>query len=420
MYIKTIEIENLRCFKKAGMEFLYPECGSESEYDNINLILGDNGSGKSSVLKSVVLAVLGSVLSDSGFRPYYLVRSPNKAGRDEANVKATAVFDGDVEGEEEFRTGEFGTGIQRFGVENSFNHNQTALTVDGRQVHPKELRIGDTPGFFLCGYGAGRTAEVTANYDRASRIKGRSQRYQRVAGLFEEHFTLTPIAPWLMQISGGLTGTPHHHHDSFVQILNNLLLGTGIRWTRSIHSGEAEFQLTDDPEIKLPTDALSDGFRAYLSWIIDLLSQLTEVCPKDRQPDDISGVVLVDEVDLHLHPSWQRRLLPNLSRAFPKLQFIVTSHSPILAGTLPDENIHVVERTPEGPSIITKADKSYYGRAIDEILTGDYFELESVLPPELEAKKKAEDDQRAELARKVLSGGSQEDAQAYLRSLEHS
>jgi predicted ATPase len=414
MYIQSLHIKNFRCFENAAASFLHPLSKSPGGLNNINLILGDNGSGKSSVLKAIALSVLGSVLSDSGFRPYYLVRSKSKSGKERAIVKSEVRS---PRGQRIF----FQSVLEKYGVENSFDHSQTGMSENqksGKLDVPRELRDGESSLFFICGFGASRTAAQLENYDRSVRLKGRSQRYQRVASLFEEHFTLTPFAPWIMSFwTGRRDGIPHRHFDLIAGAIEKLLNGTGITWT-NIEEDEAEFSLNDDPGVKVPTDALSDGFRAYLSWVTDLLAQLAEVCPLDADPLKLPGVVLVDEVDLHLHPSWQRKLLHNLSLAFPALQFIVTSHSPILAGSLPPENIHVVDRTPDGPSVITRADKDYYGRAIDEILTGDYFELESVLPPELEAKRQKEDDARAELARQVLQTRSPEAAKAYLESLQ--
>jgi predicted ATP-binding protein involved in virulence len=62
----------------------------------------------------------------------------------------------------------------------------------------------------------------------------------------------------------------------------------------------------------------------------------------------MTGVVLVDDIDLHLHPSWQRTVVSKLASTLPRLQFIVTSHSPLVAGNLYAENIRVVSNEPDG------------------------------------------------------------------------
>src|SRR5262249_27342902 len=91
----------------------------------------------------------------------------------------------------------------------------------------------------------------------------------------------------------------------------------------------------------LPFRALSDGYRAYIAWVADLIYHLCQCTPVKNQMTDLTGLVLVDEVDLHLHPSWQREVLGRISGALPRLQFVCTTHSPIVAGTLKQGQVFV-------------------------------------------------------------------------------
>ena len=77
--------------------------------------------------------------------------------------------------------------------------------------------------------------------------------------------------------------------------------------------------------------ALSDGLK-LMAWVGDLVTRLSQAFPNAENPLEQEGIVLIDEIDIHLHPTWQRQILSQLRRTFPKIQFIVTTHSPLVAG----------------------------------------------------------------------------------------
>lgn len=93
---------------------------------------------------------------------------------------------------------------------------------------------------------------------------------------------------------------------------------------------------------------LSDGYKMVLALVLDLVSRILEanILVDGMTPETIlhsSGVVLIDEVDLHLHPRWQQQILVNLRQTFPNIQFIVTTHSPQVVSSVPAECVRIVE-----------------------------------------------------------------------------
>ncbi|WP_431051271.1 AAA family ATPase [Roseateles sp. L2-2] len=100
----------------------------------------------------------------------------------------------------------------------------------------------------------------------------------------------------------------------------------------------------------LPISLLSDGVRAMISLAADLALRCVRLNGflKERAPRESSGIVLIDEVDLHLHPAWQQQVMQSLRSAFPKLQFIVSSHSPQVLSTVKRESVRVVFKDTEG------------------------------------------------------------------------
>ena len=93
----------------------------------------------------------------------------------------------------------------------------------------------------------------------------------------------------------------------------------------------------------LPVRHLSDGERGVLAMVLDLTRRLAQANPNMQNPAaEAEAVVLIDEIELHLHPSWQRRIIGNLTETFPKCQFIATTHSPQVIGEVEHDRIQFI------------------------------------------------------------------------------
>jgi len=113
-------------------------------------------------------------------------------------------------------------------------------------------------------------------------------------------------------------------------------------------------------------DRLSDGEKCLLAMVGDLARRLAIANPNLDNPLGGSGIVLIDEIELHLHPQWQREIVPKLTGTFPNCQFIITTHSPQVISHLQPESIYILEPTAE--AIIVKRPQSSFGRNSDRIL----------------------------------------------------
>jgi predicted ATP-binding protein involved in virulence len=103
----------------------------------------------------------------------------------------------------------------------------------------------------------------------------------------------------------------------------------------------------------LSLDQLSDGYRTLLAIVMDLARRMAQANPHRENPLHTDAIVLIDEVDLHLHPRWQQTVLLDLQRVFPNTQFIVTTHSPQVLTTVHQDNILLLETGPEGITAYT-------------------------------------------------------------------
>lgn len=130
---------------------------------------------------------------------------------------------------------------------------------------------------------------------------------------------------------------------------SHLLAPSG--WGRLDWSFVSSCIVAEHPDTgELPVDRLSDGVRNTLGLVADLAHRCVRLNPHlgAEAPRRTSGVVLIDEVDMHLHPGWQQRVVPALREAFPLVQFIVSTHSPLVLSTVPRECIRVLDLGPDG------------------------------------------------------------------------
>jgi hypothetical protein len=135
-------------------------------------------------------------------------------------------------------------------------------------------------------------------------------------------------------------------------------------------------------------DELSLGYRTMIAWVVDLARRLFERYPESDNPLAEPAVCLVDEIDLHLHPKWQRKIIDFLSERFPNTQFVVTAHSPLVVQAAQDANVAVLRRkeNPDGDDyvVIDNDPARIRNWRIDQILTSDLFDLDSARPPQIE------------------------------------
>ena len=400
MYVRSLLIENLRCFQSAKVDLQFP--GREQEepppLPNVNLLLGNNGAGKTTVLKAISLAVLGHVLPGSGYVPYSLVRRERNGESGEAGVEASLVLHSQdlrfhdlerLETQSEIQ-------IQRIGDQEQLIIPVPVLSLsldDARSLAIWENLFDDkSPAFLLVGYGATRYVLGASQFEPLpSQSKRRRLRYQRVAGLFEDHLGLAPLPSWLPR----LAQEQRKRYEEISELLNELL----PQEARFLGKMENDEYLFEHCGVSVPLGAFSDGYRAYIGWVSDLLYNLSSSLPKGTLLRDARGVVLVDEIDLHLHPEWQREVIPTVARTLPNLQFVLTSHSPIVAGTLSHKNIFVLEMDKEGASTIRQLEEPIHGLNADQILLSSYFNLDTTRAPDAV-------DELGQLSKRAMAGDS--------------
>jgi len=128
---------------------------------------------------------------------------------------------------------------------------------------------------------------------------------------------------------------------------------------------------------EVPLSALSLGYQTTLAWILDLALRMFRNYPKSKTPLEKPAIVLIDEIDLHLHPLWQQTIMDDLSQLFPKVQFIATAHSPLMVQAGPVANLVVVQKDIHEAKI-ENAPHVVKSWRVDQILTSDLFGVRNV------------------------------------------
>lgn len=236
---------------------------------------------------------------------------------------------------------------------------------------------------FICfGYGASRRMSETSLSEKAED--------DPYASLFSDSVELLNAEEWLLQADyaaskpSSIQKRAAKRRDDIKDVLINLLPDVeDIRFAQL-----TEKQMKPGVEVKTPygwvsIKDLSLGYKTLIAWMVDLASRLFDRYPNSPNPLAEPAVVLVDEIDLHLHPKWQRNLMGFLSERFPNTQFIATAHSPLVVQAATDANIVLLRR--EGDHVIIDNDvKKIDGWRFDQVLTSDLFGLESARPPQLD------------------------------------
>lgn len=395
MYAKSLTIKDFKCIERAELRFQFPgrKGKGRSPLGNVNLILGNNGAGKSSVLRAIAISILAQVLPNSGFLPYRYVRRPPgtqallalEALLGNSELKFTKL----KKRHGVYETIELTARMLQTGRGNDRFANRRMPASEVLEVLYDDL----SPAFFLVGFGATRHPEAGVFSEGAAR-KARTLRYQRVASLFEDHLGLRPLQSWLPQLNS-------KRRNEVVARLNEVL-PANIRFTGKVDKDDGQFLFRLDGH-EIPFAALSDGYKTFIAWVGDLLGHLCDVSPSSRALNRVDGIVLVDEIDLHLHPSWQRQIVPALAKSFPRIQFVFTTHSPLVASNVHSENIFVAEAGDAGVARILQFDERVYGLDSEQLLLGSYFGLQTTRPPSFQDRagilfqKAAMGDQRAAL-----------------------
>jgi predicted ATPase len=359
VYVESLRLKDFRCFKKLELHF----DRQSSLKGRWTCIAGINGAGKSSVLQALGLGLLGYplALELGGGRLQRMRRLVDLVNRERAEVEVV------LRASEPYRLIRLQLEIDEGRIvapEPPFPSPPSLpswdkvrrLKVDtARDFPPSHPPSWDrVRQLVIAGYGA--TRNLSSRIDSGSENLSPDARH--LITLFDPLSQL-PDAEVLL----GRQSASRPFAELFQNVVRQVL-GPELRiagYVAGIRFSVADRDLVE--AIDLP-----DGFRSAAAWIADLCAFWCEKAPdlaKSANPADIHAIVLIDEIDLHLHPSLQRELVPRLRKALPKVQFIVTTHSPLVLANFDANEIIALDRDVDGS--VRELDRQILGFTSDEI-----------------------------------------------------
>lgn len=360
LFIKNLHIYHYRLFDDISLDF----------QKGINILIGDNGVGKTSILDAIACC-LHDILKAHKVTNKYIAKDDIRLGEEWARIDCT-FSDG--------RTDFFSTkGNHRGGTSDRLKQLlETYGTVNYSDINESNKMRGNS---FLttnrkvypviCYHSINKEEEKKEKQnsaDKDERIKGYS-------GCLNGRADIKTVYSWLKKASKS-------EKSIFSEIIQDFICKLDNRPFKIKINSDGQIMISfSGNEISL--SKYSSGFQTIMQLIIDLTYRIILLNPSHPDPRNTPGVVLIDEIDLHLHPNWQWKIMDTLGQLFPNIQFIVTTHSPMILSSCKECNLILLGYDSNTGQIYHDEENTteLYGQSVDDVLS--LHMVSSHIPEEL-------------------------------------
>lgn len=384
MYIEHLSISGLKLIRDLQLDFL-----RDGQPRRWTVLLGENGLCKTTILQAIAMASGGYVRAN---QMADIPSLPDKRGVEKAKIDAEFSFSRDFHASREY-PGLSPRPANPPRIKSWIEISAGYSTASGGSLYepvPSECNCADPvteargrnlPLWFVAGYGTSRMLPRPMSSERLD-----DPALDRMLPLFDRGRLIgTGFADFLEK--------PQY----FASLLQEALVGShllpkaeqvelrgqgGVRSASDLVESHRFGLSIGGNTVKLPATWLSQGYQSSIAWIADLIGQILWEAGGEVPLGKMEGLVLIDEIDLHLHPAWQVHLVPTLKKVFPRMQFVATTHSPMLLPGLEHDELIVLTRDDEGNVITADIDES------PALMTGSqlyrtFFGLDRLYPNEL-------------------------------------
>ena len=360
MYLQNLRIDRMKRLEHLEIDFVE----ADGEPRMWTILIGENGTAKTTILQAIAMAAAGRLRVNELAGSSIPSLLPHRTRDPALEIRARFIFS--ALGRKSWAHPLFKADLPE-GTElvSRVNLDPTATTLDGFDWYrrPRDAdgdrdpttgftpldraRANNTAHWFVAGYGVNRylpyETGATPDLFRAS--------VERLRPLFDHLATLTGIG--FIDIFGART----QRGRKFLTTLNAVLCNTellpddveniALRGRSAKKPADLPFRNTFTQKfgarkVRVPLSGVAHGMQSTLAWVSDLIGQILHEAEENVLAKDMEGCVLVDEIDLYLHPTWQVSIVHALRKTFPRIQFIVTTHSPaMLAACRPNEIVRL-------------------------------------------------------------------------------
>jgi energy-coupling factor transporter ATP-binding protein EcfA2 len=384
MWLEEVSLDNIKCFDKVNLRL-----GSkDAPYPWVTL-LGENGGGKSTILQALGLLLAGPEGSQFLLkRPTGWLRNENRYGTISAQIHKSDNDPGTFGTERQrkaFRYSFFVTGDQKITIRNQqFTEPSIIENKDRVLSWLRENALSSKgKGWFAIGFGAFR--RLTRDSQIIVPSLQPPARYSNFLTQFNENEPLVAFERWMVYLDYRIVKDndkiAERQKAIGIQAIDRVL-PEGVQFDSVNSDGRILFNINGQ---KVPTINLSDGYRSILALAGDLIWRLLEAFPESQDPLKEEGIVLIDELDIHLHPTWQRTIAGWLRDQFPKMQFIVATHSPLIAAGAGEDAVTYRFSLKNNVAVFDKV-PNIAAWSVDRILESEAFGLVSAFSPETQEK----------------------------------
>ena len=352
MYLEKLKLHNFRCYEKLEIDFSR----------QLTVLVGKNGSGKTTVLEAIAIAL------GTWFVGFNIVNAKGINKRTDPLRKAYQIGATD-----DVQT-QFPVEIEAWGkIEESkdqilhwkrelYTPTGTMTTKDAKEIveyaaeYQKAISEGRTDIYLpmVAYYGTGRLWDYHRQkrndvFKVSSRTNGYIDCLDGTANvkLMMDWFQIMTINKYQRQ-EENLKSNPELDtvYLAMEKCLTNLsgYSDVKIRYNMGTQELDVYYSEQDKQRMRIPLNQLSDGYKGMISLVADIAYRMATLNPQlgTEVLSKGDGVVLIDEVDLHLHPAWQQKVIDNLMNIFPKVQFIVSTHAPAIISSVKTDKLRIL------------------------------------------------------------------------------
>lgn len=406
MNIKKLTLKNFKCFEDIELDF----------HPKLTVIVGNNGSGKTSIMEAASIAISTMFVKMDGLsgrkidkRQSYLKVFPIGSTKDvqqqyPVTVKASALINSQMI--------TWSRSLYK-STGNTTLIDAKEMTEFGIELQ-KSIKNGDTNIILpvIAYYGTGRLWDY--NREKQSDVFKVDNRMNGYIDCVDGTANIKLMMNWFAKMTVkkyqnqelGLGGIPELEavYSAMETCYKKITGSDYVKMQYNMGTKELDVIYRDDSGglMRIPIDQLSDGYKNTISLVADIAYRMSVLNPQLLEDVCLktNGIVLIDEVDLHLHPTWQQRILGDLMEIFPKVQFIVSTHAPAVINTVKSENIILLDN-----GKVYEPSGEVHGKDTNTIISGIMNSSER--PSEIKALFKTFysfiDDENIEKAEQVLN-----------------